>query len=82
MYAEVCTGVQGSSLQKMSRSKRVFLFFLGAGWPWFAFLQKVGMQLGSLCTRTQVKHWPVGRAGGEGDPASSDKGAQSPAGDN
>ena len=30
----------------------------------------------------QVKHWLVGRASGEGDPAGSDEGAQSPTGDN
>ena len=29
-----------------------------------------------------MKHQQVGRASGEGDPASSDKGAQSPTGDN
>ena len=29
----------------------------------------------------QMKHWPVSKAGGEEDPAGSDKGAWSPAGD-
>ena len=40
------------------------------------------MQLGSLCMRTQMKHRPVGRTGGEEDPACSDEGVRSPAGDN
>ena len=30
----------------------------------------------------QMKHWPVGRTGGEEDPVSSGEGAQSSAGDN
>ena len=58
------------------------VYFLGVGWLWFPFLQKVGTQLGSPCTQMQMKHRPVGRAGGEGDPAGSDEGAWSPTGDN
>ena len=40
------------------------------------------MQLGNPCTQMQMKHRPVGRTGGEEDPAGLDKEARSPAGDN
>ena len=58
------------------------VYFLGARWPWFAFLQKVGMQSGSPCMRMQMKHRPVGRTSSEEDPVCSDEGARSPAEDN